>query len=106
VQCLAKLNLSALRLQSLALQIEDDQACARSIRNTDTNGFAGQTWPKARLHDKRHMIGVDLPAHIVGKFLVRQRTLSPSAVKEADFAFFRPGFAVVRQTAGISETSQ
>ena len=90
VQRLAQLDLAALRLQCLALQVEDDEPRAGAVGHADAHRIASQRRPESRLDDKGDMIRVNLPAGVVRKPFVGQGALRPAAIEEADFAFFGP----------------
>ena len=88
VQRFPQLDLAAVRLQCLALQVEDDKPGPGAVGHADTHGIAGQRWPETWLHDKRDMIGMNLPAGVIREPFVGQGALRPPAVEEADLAFF------------------
>src|SRR5580658_906277 len=89
MQGLAELDLTAIRLQGLALEVKADQPCPGSVGNTHAYGIAGQGRPETRLYDKGNMVGVNLPTRIVSKPLVGQCALRPPAIEKTDLALFR-----------------
>ena len=88
MQRLSQFDLAAVRLQGLALQVENDQARPGTVGHADAHRIASQGRPETWLNDQRDMIGVNLPAGVVRKPLMGQGALCPPAIKKADLAFF------------------
>src|SRR5262249_43142296 len=88
MQRFPKLDLAAVGLQCLALQIEDNKAGPGTVRHANTNRVAGDGRPETWLDDEGNVVGMNLPAGVVCELLVGQGALGPPAIKEADFALF------------------